>query len=508
MRDSIPIPANSNQDEIATTVNGFLCLAVMDIGSSLNNDQKWTTSVLDYLIPRLDASDFHAASTTMNVITGLLMNNTTPPTEDTRDAALNQIAEVYFSSSFIDINISRSAGARKAVYIATHILQEQYGVWQQEEKYIPGMIRHLFDYLLSYKNDFLPDSVRIVETLLHCVHRILLPSSDNHAELIRSLQATLRQGLDALFDGKNKRECCIFQLYPTSLQHKIICLIVALQSPSDKLVQSLTKLSLSNGGIPKSISKFIVEAMHLTRRTIPMQRYLVFIMTSIGVPNKKMDDTLILTNLDLEVRRASRALRRCGSAKVLPMIQGVLSSWSKSLIKTFNDDDDKNDKYLLIRFRAALLIIAVLSHDLAEQDLYHVVPELCHTLIKCCIAFFTYCSWDNNGNNDGRSELFSMFERPMIALFRAQPQFLKALVKEIANTLEKDDADSRKILTAVHEIIQHFDLPGAIRAHGADWMKAVQTIVSSFSNGPNMHLAQVLLTSLQLVIGDDENDDK
>lgn len=415
MRDSIPVSANSNQDENVMTTNGLLCLAVIEIGSALNTDQQWAAPVLEYLLPTLDAKDFHAASTTMNVITGLLLNNTTLPAKDILDSTLQEMVKVYFSSLNMDFNILRSAGARKAVHIATHILQEQYGVWRHEEKYIPDMIRHLLDYLVSYRNDFLSDSVRIVETLLHCVNRILLPNLDKNDEAILNVQTTLRLGLVPLFKFKSKRERCIFQLYPASLQHKTICLIVALQSPPDPLVQSLGKLS-KNNEIPKSISKFIVEAMHLTRKTMPMQRYLGFVMTSIGVPNKVSSENLILTNLDFDARKASRVLRRCGSSKVLPMVQGVLSSWLNSIVKS-PCDDNENDNYRLIRFRAALLIVAVLSHDLEGKFLHDLVPELCHTLIKCCIAFFSYCSWDISSNNGDSSELFSQFQRPMIVSF-------------------------------------------------------------------------------------------
>eukprot|EP00548_Thalassiothrix_antarctica_P017414 CAMPEP_0194196678 /NCGR_PEP_ID=MMETSP0154-20130528/76790_1 /TAXON_ID=1049557 /ORGANISM="Thalassiothrix antarctica, Strain L6-D1" /LENGTH=681 /DNA_ID=CAMNT_0038921285 /DNA_START=514 /DNA_END=2556 /DNA_ORIENTATION=+ len=380
MLHTIPIQSkSSNDNEIVATINEVLCFTVMEMETeketeisrhfqskdgnrSINRSTKWTKVLLDYLLPRLDANDFHSASTTMNVLARLLLkeeetqqqqsivNDHYSTTTKTHTTVMNRITEIYFSSS-IDgendsMNITRSAGARKSVQIVTHLLlqhndQEEANT-TNTEKY--SIIQLLPKYLVSYRNDFHSDSDRIVEILLRFAHRLPSPSvtsdssSNNNDKKISNLMDTLRKDLIPIFVDYDKNEkSSIFQSYPSSLQRKVICLIVTLQSPPAALLQSLGKLcaraAAGGSSIPHGLASFILETMFLIRKTISIQIFLEFIITSIGVPKQKTKNNTITTNIDsitafdVATQRASRILHRCGTLKVLPMIAEVISSW-------------------------------------------------------------------------------------------------------------------------------------------------------------------------------------
>lgn len=144
------------------------------------------------------------------------------------------------------------------------------------------------------------------------------------------------------------------------------------------------------------LAKFVLDVMHTARRTMSMPSYLGFVVSSIGVPKSSTPKAGVawVTVCDKATLRASQSLRRSGTAKVLPMVSSRLSSWLSNTTMT-----------TLVRFRIALLQIAIFAQDVAIFD---EVPDLRKSLADALFDFFRVCTWENE-----KSELFKSFEKPL-----------------------------------------------------------------------------------------------
>ncbi|MGV2389456.1 MAG UNVERIFIED_CONTAM: hypothetical protein LVR29_18035 [Microcystis novacekii LVE1205-3] len=328
MLESMPIKSRT-QEQLARyeVLNGNLCLCVIEMGTGVINDEKWTEGILEYLLPKLDARNTNQSEIAINVLSSLIYLKDSKGMlsiqQDTQDFVLKRIMEVYFSVGVLDLQVLRSLEGRKAVALAIRKLKEnKYEILSET---LNKMTKYFPNYLMAWKGDYMHDSNDILETLLCIVRRIHL--SDD----VSSLLSSLRQGMGHLMKAE-KQQVAVFEQYSLQMQRKTICLIVSLESPTQDVLDGLGKVCAKAGtGISHDLADFILDVMHSARTTIKIQAYLGFIMSSIGVPKSAAMEKGILwvSSRDKAVLRASRALRRCGTSKVLPMIAPMLLSWLK-----------------------------------------------------------------------------------------------------------------------------------------------------------------------------------
>jgi hypothetical protein len=306
---------------------------------------------------------------------------------DARAAVLERITEVFFPvDGNLEIDVARSPGGHKATKMAISILKDsQYKIPET----IHQIIRCFPLYLNAWSNDNLQESDDLVETLHHIVRRVDLSSS-----LEANLVDAVRQSLSSLFLAE-KKEQTTFELFSLQLQRKTICLMVSLGSPAPEMLKSLGKICGSSG-TSHDLANFVLDVMHTARRTMSMPSYLGFVVSSIGVPKSSTPKAGVawVTVCDKATLRASQSLRRSGTAKVLPMVSSRLSSWLSNTTMT-----------TLVRFRIALLLIAIFAQDVAIFD---EVPDLRKSLADALFDFFRVCTWENE-----KSELFKSFEKPL-----------------------------------------------------------------------------------------------
>jgi hypothetical protein len=400
MLESMPIRSRS-QDQLARyeALNGNICFSVIEMGSDLMQEAKWTDAILEYLLPKLEAQNMNQSAITMNVLWGLihLKNTDDMPAigETTLELVLKRITNVYFSGASLDADVSRSLGARKAVKLAISLLMVRQ--LDKVSESLIHMVQYFPHYLMAWGGDYLEESDHALELLIFVVRRT------NVAEKSSGLMASLRQGLGALFTVASKQAATVFELYSLEMQRKTICLVVSLESPTRDLLTGLGKISAKAGtGIPHHLADYILDVMHTTRTTMQIQDYLGFVISSIGVPKKstpapqeKGGSCGWICTRDKATLRASRALRRCGIRKVLPMIATLLNSWLKPA-----------SEEAFVRFRVALLLLSTFAQD---EDIFDYAPELRIPLQKAIMDFFQACSWESE-----KPDVLVIFERALL----------------------------------------------------------------------------------------------
>lgn len=400
MLESMPIRSRS-QEQLARyeALNGNICFSVIEMGSDLMKEAKWTDAILEYLLPKLDAQNMNQSAITVNVLWGLihLKNADDLPAicESTLELVLQRITNVYFSGASLDADVSRFLGARKAVKLAISLLMvNQY---DRVPDPLIHMIQYFPHYLMAWGDDYLEESDHALEFLIFVVRRT------NVADESSGLAASLRQGIGALFTAATKQATTVFEQYTLEMQRKTICLVVSLESPTRDLLTGLGKICAKAGtGIPHHLADYILDVMHTTRTTMKIQDYLGFVISSIGVQKKstpsleeKGGSCGWICIRDKATLRASRALRRCGICKVLPMIVTVLTSW----LTPAGEEG-------FVRFRVALLLLSTFAQ---EEAIFDCAPELRIPLKNAILDFFQACCWESE-----KPDVLVVFEKALL----------------------------------------------------------------------------------------------
>jgi hypothetical protein len=394
MLEAAPVrPKSLEHETFCESLNGNLCFSLVAMGAGLLKQSEWTDVVLDYLLPRLEAAKTTQASIIMNVFTGLLSlkdeDDQLCLEGSLREAISLCIADSYFPSRNLSSDIARSSGAFKAVSLAIDNIRDGAG---QLNPLIRAQIIKFPEYLSAWGCDFIRKSDGVVEAMLQYTNQMDLSEEDSSVTVFLD---GMRAGLSELLVAK-KKELSLFEMYPNEIKRKLICLVVAIGSPTEQLLKGLGK-ACGGPEIDDDLADFVLDVMHAVRLSVPMPSYVGFIMASLGVPklNNSTNDPVIRKRYDRAVARGYRALRRCGTAKILPMISDMLTSW---LSLSQNES--------LTRFRVALLFISIFAQDV---DVFKEAPELHRPLMESLVGFFELCNWEDN-----KSLLLLEFERPLL----------------------------------------------------------------------------------------------
>ena len=427
MLESMPIKPRSpdpQQQSQYETLNGNLCLAVIEMGPDQLKNAKWIDAILEYLLPTLDLQNMNQSAIAMNVLQGLLTlkNAQDKPAlgQDTKDLILGRIAEVYFPvcEEALDSETMRSVGGRKAVQVVIDLVtQDEF----KEETLNPlriQMIQYVPQYIIAWKTDFPNESYHVLDLLSNIIRRTNFTNTDS-SNVIQSL----RQGIEGLFVATSNRRMSIFEEYADPMQRKTICLVVSFKSPTTTLLNALGKILAKAGtgtGISNDLADYILNVIHTTRTTMTMQVYLGFVFSSIGFtkcPQKSQTSSLppnnegggggsssalsfFVRSRDLATLRVARILNSCGTSnKIIPMIAPMLCSWL----------DQSKGKDDLVRFRVVLLLLSMFSQHADDGNFLPQNPELRDALLRGVLNFFQKCS-----NERDEPELFSSFERPLL----------------------------------------------------------------------------------------------
>lgn len=472
MVPSFPFHATSKEHASRyETLNGDFCELVLQLSSSED-------SVVDFLLAS------QPSATVVKVLGKLLLATAT---KDIQNLILERLHNQFFESVVTDVATSM-AGRRAAGLVHDALARQHFELCRTEK--LSEMFLKLPFYLEAWKGDHLHDSQKAITALHEVVRRL---------DVKDPMLESLRTGIDPIFAG-TKRLRSILEAYPEALQRKTIALIAMLQSPKDN---TMAGLSCSCTRFPSSMADYTLDVMFIVRRSVSMQVYLNFIITSLGLPKAKKakgseEAPIKLKNLlayDAAILRASRALIRCGTSKVLPSVWPVILSW----LEQFYAEPRLDLGQRLVYFRTAVNMLSHFSLDLSTMasSLLSVVPAAQAALTRALCHLFQLYPKDGNtvGILDG---MFPHLMKPIVTLLIKETSILQSVFDDVKQDLS---AMENSTMEALLYIIRDARLAETLRGSAKGISTVCRYIQQGLEGGPLEQLGETLGMSLELVVG-------
>lgn len=298
-------------------------------------------------------------------------------------------------------------------------------------------------FLQAWAVDFMYES-QMVLNVLHSLVR----QEDNNSD--DPILASLRENCDKLVcrRGSFSPRLSVFEMYPYSLKKTFMGFLVMLRKPSASTLKALSaicgrSMTIENDtlGVTVATVDLILESVFCVRQSLPMQAYLTFLISSIGMSSHGKQVVIatsdsaqqtgasennvlesVLFSLDPILNRVGRVLVRSGSpTRVLEMLLPQLSIWQRSVAV------GESSMVYIVRMRASLVVLVFFSSTVRETDkcssifknaealpLQNVTEAMCRFL-RIVIS------------NDSLMMLQSRLLSPMVALMRYDPEILESV---------------------------------------------------------------------------------
>jgi hypothetical protein len=555
--------AKPNDRSRIEDLNGELCSTIMDIamavessvehdnGDASNNDNNksslsplnWINALCLYFLDRLEGLAT-VPTATLDVIAALLLLQRDDGTETmnalaaSRVSILERIHVLFFTASDNTNEVARStAGRRVALSIRNVMGQEEY-LMDDKRGHPLALVMHkivscLPSYLMAWRSDFLFESHAIIDLLHNVVRRI---NQMDHPLLV--LLRTCLSGLVVAATSKKSKKTSkanhvlvgsIFEGYPPSLQRKVMGLLVMMESPSEEIVTGLaticSRCNLQDAeatSVLPEIADCIVESIHMIRKTLSMQFYLGFVVTSIGIRGGKNKisgttdhlqvDTKAVVSFDHGIRRVCRVLVQCGSShKILQMLSPVLSQWLPKICGSGSEatacgsgsEATASPTDFSVQARAAIAVGTMLALDVQKGDktssLFGMAPQLKRSMT---VAIARMIAFGSTADKD-HDEYHRQWMCPIIALCQLEPSVIKSLlqfVEEIVvdGTLSDPFAQTNT-LEALIELVRDTRLISSFPRGDAELVNTSRSIAAGLAaDGPARQLGSRLAALLEL----------
>jgi hypothetical protein len=438
----------------AENLNSAICTTVMEIASSMSpnlcrdsegNSLDWMVHLSSFLQPRLHhyKTDRNYSSSALNVFCDLLLlsNTSFDFPEAHRFSMLKQMQTVFFDEEE-DISLARSPAGRKAVLTVVKLMKQlQYVVDPATSSLADSLKRIILKlrfYLIAWNSEFCYETNQTLG-LLYAIAR----SNGLEHDVVQPL----RDGMTpiVLADKKNtgKSKQSTFESYPLSTQRRFLSLLVMLEKPSNDTLKGLASIcAKSTTGV--GISDEIVASITAIRTSISMKNYLQFLLTLIATPTTSKRKTQVenesfdsfiqrMLHLDSGVKRVSRALIQCGSARVMQMLHLHLSDLLDS-----NSHISAYDNFL--RNRTAVSMLAMLALDIKGTTNAFTIPAQLDQALKQAIFQGIVFIASSSDTMAAVAKLLS----PIVALFQVDAMLIVSLFDGVVDKM--DEYKSRKEL--------------------------------------------------------------
>ena len=460
----------NHEHETMQQLHAELCTTIVQIATSFDfeatsstNHLDWRTPVVqEYLLPQLaslqnSSSPNHSSSSSssnmaiLSVLRALLLG-ASDNHHNKKQARLlvSHIQQAFFPITTTtteqqqpcSVEWMRSAlGRRLVALMIDHFVQVVHDEEQpQYMSMIQSMLRH---YVVAWAGDFPSDSARV----LFLYHSILRRTTVTDTGLVHEFRTVLPLLLKAVpnKDGNSKKskKASIFEQYPERLQRLVMSCMVLAEAPCEGSVQALGVVCSKSSD--DSMANYIVECIHTIRKTISLQAYLGFVLTSTGLMSKvKKNKNVNILQYDPAVARACRTLVQAGTDKVVPMILPVLLDWLKS-----------NEK--LAHQRAALGMLALFSIDRTSRhgDSSSIFDILCPTdmdMKETVLQAMVSIIQQDFTSSSSSSLTFEQWSAPLVGLLETEPFLLEGLFQTVATRLENDDNDASSSSAVAHDL--------------------------------------------------------
>ena len=497
------------------SLNADLCTTLMNMASSLppSNECEWIEPLCSYLLPRLEKLAINqSTSAALDVFGALLLLRGDETLAANSLDMLERLRTIFFEQDD-NVELARSPAGRKVALLIRDILKEHdycMDDMNHELKTVLNQIlQRLPSYLVAWSGDFLFESKLIVGLLHNVVRRI----DEKEDALLVSMRTSL-SGIVSLKKAKARtRERTVFEKYLVPLQRQFLGLLVMLESPSEEIITGLgticarCSLKLDAPLVSETIADTIVESLHLIRKTLSIQSYLGFLISTTGITNtiKKAEETTdsavmntdvkLVVSFDNAIRRLCRALIQCGSAKILPMLMPLLSSWLAPSSKLSLTDSS-------IRTRSAISILALISLDLQQSNSGASVFEIAQEQQKAVIQGISTLIINLSCQVQEEADRYK-WTCPFVALIQSEPQILKSLFdylpERIADGSVNQFAQTSTINTLI-DVVKNQRLAKII-CDSTGLIDVARSFESKFGDGPLLKLSGRLRILIALKTG-------
>lgn len=583
MLESFPVWQLSSNADLLTKcalLNADMCATLMDIGGYLEADSKglnWTKKVLDYLLPRLDSGSSVSIEddTVVDVLSKLLLLRQTSTeftlAEKTRCKVLEKMCKAFFVDE-LKPDGARLASSRRAALLIVELLKNEVFMIDSDSSLLSASLRlalrSLPFYLQAWRGDFLTESRVVLSALQDITRRIDLENQSTD-----DIHKFLRNGLTLIFEApkRSKRQkrshaslSPVFELYPEEMQRQALGLLVMVGAPSEATVNGLSYVCArcgtddAEGAISTSIAGAVLYAVHSVRRSMSMQAYLSFIISSIGITNfqakrkdkgnsdaRRLDkkdamssvsetqtdvageshehqpagiqiDLDMLKASEASVLRAARSLILCGSAKVLPMIYPVLNDWLGVMSRVRFPGFTLDPSQMALQFRAAASTCAMLILDMNSLTNSVVLED---TKSQVSVSFevpgfvaatcdmFAFCFSRGSSNHDS-VDAFEYLMKPIVSLMKTDTKLVKSIFDQATHRICDEDTtvvvkEASAYIEALLWIVRNAELAVVLRKVSDALTNCCGLIESAAftSNSIFERQASSLRTAMELLIG-------
>jgi len=267
---------------------------------------------------------------------------------------LGILQEIFFQNE--DIQLARSTAGRRISLVVMDLIEgTNFQLGNDSVSPISNILAQFVAmmpfYLEAWASDFLYESQRILEGL----HQLVREVEDNcDSTGVKCLRNSLYRFVKDCGNSSS-----IFEIYPWRLQKLCLGLMVLLKNPNDQTLRNFasicTRLTLNHESYVKreALVEAIVQAIQSIRKTVPMKRYITFLVQSIGI-SSHVNEILRIEAIAVKSKSESssknvydkaffypdrtlhivaRTLIQSGSMNVLQMIYPQLYSWQQTRVK-------------------------------------------------------------------------------------------------------------------------------------------------------------------------------
>lgn len=462
--------------------------------------------------------------------------------DELRSSLLDLVGTVYFNPEKpLPSSTACSESVKAAALLGCQLLllsDDDYGTESAHlsQAVMRDILYSLPRYLQHWRAEHLTETAACVTALQNVVRRSTDFGNDatsRYDVMAQQLRAALEPLLltqsPTRMAEKKTSSVSIFEEYPEDLQRRIVCLWTMLSAPTTATVKGLGDVcarchihennkSSATTTVSHAVASFITQCIHSVRKTIPMPVYVSFLIDSTGIMNLDRLGFLDTAEkvvtcamaLDQGLRNASSCLVDCGTAKVLPMLESLLTVLLTKVVA----DDSSNGVIRQsgsLQARAALSILALFSLDLTTRGgrndssysvfdhLSESFPALVVDAVSRCMLSLPYEKIRATESAKSVTDFDSYWMQPIIALFASENALLCHTFGSAASSLDgHDQAMHIQILEAWLNVIQNPQLETRLKQDSNEMIARCKSTESVINDGPEERLMGRILAELEL----------
>lgn len=426
------------------------------------NTKKWLKIICSYVTPRLkflgEASNSTSSSSSSDLdITCKILRQHGKECGSLRDlnVMLGILQEIFCQAD--DIQLARSTAGRRISLVVMDLIEDtNFHLGNDSILPISNVLTQFVMtmpfYLDAWAGDFLYESQRILEGL----HKLVREVEQNWDSTVLEC---LRSNLFRFTMDRVNLSSSIFEMYPWHMQKICLGLMVLLRNPCDQTLKNLasicTRLALNHETCVKTeaLVEAIIQAVQSIRKTVPMQRYLTFLVQSIGISSHvkelvRVEGIAVESNLDSSSKNlfdrafftpdpvlniVARIFVQSGSMQVLRMIYPQLSSWQQTRVK-----EGKSSMEFLVKTRSSHIILAhfFLVHTKQKKEVGNQssIFDTMHGVMSIDELTDSICRFINYiVRNKEAMQVSSKLISPIVAIMSSEACVLNSVISKITD---------------------------------------------------------------------------